>query len=129
MLPIPTKKVWTTPSLVAVSPHNAHMMLSHHVELVRVPIYHAMAPEQLSPGMMQGNLMTAPPLPQPSPCIGCAPHLQPLEPAIHPGVNIAAFAHLVCTRINAVKFSNQSLGNPKISTLLKATCKGLLKGA
>jgi hypothetical protein len=51
-----------------------------------------------------------------------------LELAIHPGINIAAFAHLVRTRANAIKFAHQSLGNPKISTLLKATRKDFLKG-
>jgi hypothetical protein len=55
-LPTPTKKVWTTPSLVAVSPHSAHMMLSNHVEHAKAPIYHAMAPEQPSPCVMPGNL-------------------------------------------------------------------------
>jgi hypothetical protein len=34
----------------------------------------------------------------------------------------------VQTRANAVKFAHQSLCNPKISTLLKATQKGFLKG-
>jgi hypothetical protein len=49
-----------------------------------------------------------------------------LEPAIHPGNTIAVFAHLVRTRAIATKFAHQSLGNPKISNLLKATCKGFL---
>jgi hypothetical protein len=71
--------------------------------------------------------MMAPPLPQPGPCIGCAPHLQTLEPAVHPSINVLAFAHLVCTHANAVKFAHQSLGNLKISTLLKATRRGFLK--
>ncbi len=114
--------------LVAWSSHSAHMMLCHHVGHTKVPIYNAMVLEQLSPCVMQGNFMRAPPLPWPGPCIGCAPHLQPLEPAVHPGINIAAFAHSVRTRTNAVKFAHQSLGNPKISTLLKAMCKGFLKG-
>jgi hypothetical protein len=81
-LPILTKRVWTTPSLVAVSPHSAHMMLSHHVEHTKAPMCHAMAPEQPSPCVMRGNLMMALPLLQPNPCIDHAPHLQPLEPAI-----------------------------------------------
>ncbi len=82
MLPISTKRVWTTPSLDTVSPHSTHMMLSHHVEHVGVPIYYAIALEQPSPCMMRGNFMMSPLLPQPGPCTGCAPHLQPLEPAI-----------------------------------------------
>jgi hypothetical protein len=50
-----------------------------------------------------------------------------LEPAIHPGVNILALAHSVRTCADAVKFAHQSLGNPKISTLLKATIKKKLQ--
>ena len=47
---------------------------------------------------------------------------------IHPGVDLASFTHSVRTRANGVKFAHQSLCNPKISTLLKAVRKGLLKG-
>jgi hypothetical protein len=36
--------------------------------------------------------------------------------------------HSVQTQANAVKFAHQSLCNPKISTLLKATRKSFLKG-
>ena len=122
------KNWYSRGSLDTVSPHSAHMMLSHHVEQARAPIYHVIASEQLSPCVMQGNFMTALPSPQPGPCIGCAPHLQPLEPAIHAGINIMTFAHSVHTQANTIKFSHQSLGNPKISTLLKATRKGFLKG-
>jgi hypothetical protein len=41
---------------------------------------------------------------------------------------IAAFTHSVRTRVNAVRFAHQSLGNPKISTLLKAVRRGFLRG-
>ena len=41
---------------------------------------------------------------------------------------IAAFTHSVRTRVNAVRFAHQSLGNPKISTLFKAVRRGFLKG-
>jgi hypothetical protein len=61
-------------------------------------------------------------LPQPCPGIGRAPH---------PPHNIsekAAFLHSIRTRANNVKFAHQSLCNPKISTLLKATKRGFLKG-
>jgi hypothetical protein len=61
-------------------------------------------------------------LPQPCPGIGCAPY-PPHE--IHEG---AAFLHLIQTQANNVKFAHQSLCNPKISTLLKATKRGFLKG-
>ena len=47
---------------------------------------------------------------------------------IHPGVHLASFTHSVKTRANGVKFAHQSLGNPKISTLLKAVRRGFLKG-
>ena len=40
----------------------------------------------------------------------------------------AHFAHSISTRANKVKFAHQSLCNPKISTLLKSTQKGFLKG-
>ena len=42
--------------------------------------------------------------------------------------NVAVFAHSISTQANKVKFAHQSLCNPKISTLLKATQKGFLKG-
>jgi hypothetical protein len=42
--------------------------------------------------------------------------------------HVAVFAHSISTRANKVKFAHQSLCNPKISTLLKATQKGFLKG-
>ncbi len=40
---------------------------------------------------------------------------------------IAAFTHSVRTHVNAVRFAHQSLGNPTISTLLKAVQRGFLK--
>ena len=43
-------------------------------------------------------------------------------------VSVTAFTHSIRTRENAVKFAHQSLGNPKISTLLKALKKNFLKG-
>ncbi len=43
-------------------------------------------------------------------------------------VAVAAFTHLIRTRANAVKYAHQSLGNPKISTLLKALKQGFLEG-
>jgi hypothetical protein len=47
---------------------------------------------------------------------------------LHPGVNLANFMHSVKTCANRVKFTHQSLCNPKISTLLQALQKGFLKG-
>ena len=41
---------------------------------------------------------------------------------------IAAFTHSVRMRVNAVRLAHQSLGNPRISTLLKAVRRGFLKG-
>jgi len=41
---------------------------------------------------------------------------------------VAVFAHSIKTRANKVKFAHQSLCNPTISKLLKATRKGFLKG-
>jgi hypothetical protein len=47
------------------------------------------------------------------------------SPGTHPA--IATFTHLVRTRMNAVKFAHQLLGNPPISTLLKAVRQGSSK--
>jgi hypothetical protein len=79
-------------------------------------------------------------LPRPGLCIGCAPH-HPLGPCIgripHLTVigetstrheEVATFTHSIKTRVNAVKFTHQSLCNPKILTLLKAVRRGFLKG-
>jgi hypothetical protein len=46
----------------------------------------------------------------------------------HTVEHTAHFAHSISTRANKLKFAHQSLCNPKISTLLKATRKGFLKG-
>jgi hypothetical protein len=53
-----------------------------------------------------------------------------LPSAIHNAMPtvIAAFTHSVWTRVNAVQFAHQALGNPKILTLLKAVRRGFLKG-
>ncbi len=51
--------------------------------------------------------------------------------APHPPQDIsdrAAFLHSIQTQANNVKFAHQPLCNPKISTLLKATQRGFLKG-
>ena len=42
--------------------------------------------------------------------------------------DVAKFTHSITTRANKVKFAHQSLCNPKISKLIKATRKGFLKG-
>jgi hypothetical protein len=68
------------------------------------------------------------PGPTVSPCEDCAPHLPMDASDTHPGVTMATFMHSVQTWANAVKFAHQSLCNPKISTLLKAICRGFLKG-
>ena len=60
-------------------------------------------------------------LSRPSPIRGRAPQAPPIP-------EIAMFTHSVTTRANAVKFAHQSLCNPKISSLLKATRRGYLKG-
>ncbi len=41
---------------------------------------------------------------------------------------MAAFTHSIRTRANAVKYAHQSLGNPKISSILKALKQGFLEG-
>jgi len=60
-------------------------------------------------------------LSRPGPCESRAPH-QSEHPAL------VCFAHSLRTCANAVKFAHQSLCNPPISTLLKATRCGFLKG-
>jgi hypothetical protein len=67
-------------------------------------------------------------LPQPGPCLGCAPHTPIDASNTHPGVTLATFTHSVITWANAVKYAHQSLCNPKFLTLLKAVCKGFHKG-
>jgi hypothetical protein len=67
-------------------------------------------------------------LPQSGPAEDCAPHHPTVTPDYHPGINLATFMHSEHTQANAGKFAHQSLCNPKISTLLKATRKGFLKG-
>ncbi len=47
---------------------------------------------------------------------------------LHPAIHLATFTHSVRTCSNGIKFSHQSLCNPKLSTLLKAMRKGFLKG-
>ncbi len=54
-------------------------------------------------------------------------HWKDIYPQV-PGDTLATFMHSVWTRANAVKFPYQSLCNCKILTLLKAVCKGFLKG-
>jgi hypothetical protein len=127
-LPIPIGRMLTTPSLVTLSPHSAQMILSHQVGHSDEPAT-AMVPGKLSPCVIQDTFKMVLPLPQPGHCIGHAPHPHQMESNIHPGINLAPFAHLVQTQANAVIFAHQSLCNPKISTLLKATQKGSSKGA
>jgi hypothetical protein len=43
-------------------------------------------------------------------------------------LDIALFTHSIIIRVNAVKFSHQLLGNPRISTLLKAIWRGFIRG-
>jgi hypothetical protein len=47
---------------------------------------------------------------------------------LHSSVQLVLFMHSIRSRGNGIKFTHQSLCNPKISTLLKAVRKGLLKG-
>jgi hypothetical protein len=74
------------------------------------------------------DAVTTPTLPRPGPCIDRAPHPPKGQNQIHPGVNVAAFTHLVRTRANTVIFAHQSLCSPKISLLLKAVRWGFSKG-
>ncbi len=107
-LPIVTlEKVWTTPGTPAKGQHK-----QMHAPTSTISLRHAEAT----------NIMACYPpavaaLPQPGPCIGHAPHQ-----------SIAGFTHSIKMQVNAVKFTHQSLCNPKFLTLLKAIRKGFLKG-
>jgi hypothetical protein len=106
-LPITPGMVWTTTGTTAKSLHAEDAS-----RMVCVPL-----PHTRTANLMACNLPTVATLPQPSPCIGHAPHQ-----------SFAAFTHSIKTQVNAVKFAHQSLCNPKILTLLKAAQKGFFKG-
>ncbi len=106
-LPITPGRVWTTPGTTAKSPHAKDASRMACISL----------PHAETANLMACDLPTVATLPQPGPCIGCAPHQ-----------SFAAFTHLIKTRVNAVKFAHQLLCNPKILTLLKAVRRGFLKG-
>jgi hypothetical protein len=103
-------KVWTAPGTPAKGMHVTMQAVSSRKECVSLP--HAEAASL----MMCGPIHVAALL-QPSPYIGHTPHQA-----------IAGFTHSIKTRVNAVKFAHQSLGNPKISTMLRAVRKGFLDG-
>jgi hypothetical protein len=65
-------------------------------------------------------------LPQSAPIFDHALHDATVP--IHPGVTLVPFTHSMKTQANGVKFTHQSLCNPKILTLLKLVQKGFLKG-
>jgi hypothetical protein len=75
-----------------------------------------MAPGPLFPRVVAVNSFAALMVSRSGPCMNRAP-----LPNIIPTVAIGAFTHSVQTHSNAVKFAHQSLGSPKISSLLKAT--------
>jgi hypothetical protein len=65
---------------------------------------------------------------RPGPCTGCAPHPSMAVSDAHPDLTLATFTHSKQTKASVVKFARQLLRNPKISLLLKAACKGFVKG-
>ncbi len=62
------------------------------------------------------------------PCMACAPQFPASRTPQAKDVDVAMFTHSVKTRANTVKFSHQSMCNPKISSLMEAIWKGYLKG-
>jgi hypothetical protein len=68
-------------------------------------------------------------LPRPGPCEGCALHLPIDASDTHPGVTMATFTHSVQTWANAIKFSHQSLCNPKSQFSSMPSAGGSSKGA
>jgi hypothetical protein len=105
---------------VLISPNSAHMMLSHHVEHAKAPIYHAMVPEQASPCMMPIGpaIKTSPP--QLGPCKGHAP--------CNPVIKTAGFSYSQTNKAINVKFAHQSFCNRPIASLIKTINAGFLKG-
>ena len=65
---------------------------------------------------------------QAGPCMARAPQFPASMTPQAKDVYIAMFTHSVRTRANTIKFSHQSMCNPKISSLMKALRKGYLKG-
>ena len=120
---IPTNgMVGTTQPPMAANPIIAHKLFSCQVRRALAPAT-AMTPGPLFPSVVTENSFAAPMVPKSGPCMDLAP-----LPTIIPTVAIAAFTHSVQTRSNAIKFAHQSLGSPKISSLLKATQKGFFNG-
>jgi hypothetical protein len=62
------------------------------------------------------------------PCMARAPQFPASTTLQAKDVDVAMFTHSVRTCANAVKFSHQSMCNPKISSLMKALREGYLKG-
>ena len=56
------------------------------------------------------------------------PHKNPSAAGNSKHINIATFTHYIQTRANSIMFAHQSLCNPEISTLLKATRQGFVRG-
>ena len=56
------------------------------------------------------------------------PHRNPSVINNSERIDLATFTHSIRTRANSVMFAHQSLCNPKISTLLKATRRGFVRG-
>ena len=62
------------------------------------------------------------------PCMARTPQFPTITTPQDKDEDIAMFTHSVRTCANSVKFSHQSLCNPKISSLMKALRQGFLKG-
>jgi hypothetical protein len=56
------------------------------------------------------------------------PHKNPSAVDNSEHINLATFTHSIRNRANSVMFAHQSLRNPKISTLLKATHQEFVRG-
>jgi hypothetical protein len=56
------------------------------------------------------------------------PHKNPSTVDNSERINLITFTHSIRTQANSVMFAHQSLCNPKISTLLKATRQGFVRG-
>ena len=121
-LSLPMEGLLTTQPPVAANPIVAHKLFSCQVRRV-LELAIEMAPCPLFPSVVMVHSFAAPMVSQSGPCVDHAP-----LPTIILTVAITAFTHSVRTRSNTVKFAHQSLGSPKISSLLKATRKSFLNG-
>ncbi len=111
----------TTPELFSLSPRSAHMMLSHHEEHTKGPIYHAMVPKQPPPCVKQDGCTKESTLSQPGPCKGCA--------LCNPFVQTAGFFYTHTTMTNNFNLDTKACATHPLHCYSLAINAGFLTGA